>query len=175
MTNVGEKSREIFKRKRMKKNPFGKDGGKNNIKKQLVIIGIIAQLVTVGFSGCTETKEELTPANIILKDVTFEPSAPVENETIVFTVWLENTGDQDETSIIKLNGIDRNKANYTTQSNPFTINGHSQKNVTVSIEGNIIDEGWQSFDIGIVGPQTNYIFKLLQTIEIVIEPGAIDV
>ena len=68
-------------------------------------------LLLLGLVDVPKPKRNLPPANIILKDVTFEPSAPVENETIVFTVWLENTGDQEETSIIKLNGIDRNKAN----------------------------------------------------------------
>jgi hypothetical protein len=61
MTNVGKKSREIFKRKRMKKNRFGKDGGKNNMKNQLVIIGIVALLVCVGLSGCEDINKNINP------------------------------------------------------------------------------------------------------------------
>jgi len=33
---------------------------KNNMKKQLVIIGIVAILVTVGLSGCSQTRNSLT-------------------------------------------------------------------------------------------------------------------
>ena len=61
MTHVGKKLREIFKRKRMKKNPFGKDQRKNNMKKQLVIIGIVTILVTVGLSGCNQVSNTLNP------------------------------------------------------------------------------------------------------------------
>jgi hypothetical protein len=140
------------------------------MRKQLLVIGTVTLLICIGFSGCINTKKELTSANVILKNVEFMPSAPVENESIVFTTWLENTGDLNETCKLNLKGMDRNNSNYTTQSNSFTINGHSQTNVTISTAENMIDEGWQAFDIGIVGPQTNYTFKLLETTEIVIEP-----
>jgi hypothetical protein len=143
------------------------------MKKQLSVIGIVTLLICIGFSGCTDTKkEELKPANVILKNVTYSPKKPVENKTIIFTVALENTGDENDTSIIQLKGTSRDAGSFTTSSNSFTINGHSQKNVTVSTAKNIINEGAQSFEIGIVGPQTNYVFKSLQTLDIDIEPGA---
>jgi hypothetical protein len=136
------------------------------MKKQLVIIGIVVLLVTVGFSGCTDTKKELTPANIILKNVTYSPSKPVTNEEITFTITLENKGDRDDFRVITLNGKDRYTGNFTLQSGSFIIDGHSQKNVTISTAEHIINEGMQSFEIGIIGNQT------IRTINIDIQPGS---
>jgi Tfp pilus assembly protein FimT len=139
------------------------------MKKQLVIIGIVALLVTVGFSGCTDTKKELTPANIILKNVTYSPSKPVTNEEIIFTITLENKGDRDDFRVITLNGTDRYTGNFTLRSGSFIIDGHSQKNVTISTAEHIINEGIQSFEIGINGNQP------IRTINIDIQPGSPDI
>jgi hypothetical protein len=136
------------------------------MKKQLVTIGIIASLVSVGLSGCTDTKKELTPANIILKNVTYSPNNPVINDEITFTITLENTGDKDDFSVVTLKGKDRYTGNFTIRSGSFIIDGHSQKNVTISTAEHIINEGMQSFEIGITGNQTT------RTINIDIQPGS---
>jgi hypothetical protein len=136
------------------------------MKKQLVIIGIVAILVSVGLSGCTDTKKEPTPANIIIKNVTYSPSNPVTNEEITFAITLENTGDRDDFQVITLNGKDRYTGNFTIRSDSFIIDRHSQKNVTISTAEHIINEGMQSFEIGITGNQT------IRTINIEIQPGS---
>ncbi len=136
------------------------------MKKQLAIIGIVAIFVAVELSGCTDTKKELTPANIILKNVTYSPSNPVTNDEITFTITLENTGDRDDFQVITLNGKDLYSGNFTIRSDSFIIDGHSQKNVTISTAEHIINEGMQSFEIGITGNQT------IRTINIDIQPGS---
>jgi hypothetical protein len=135
------------------------------MRKQLLVIGIVTLLICIGYSGCTDTKnEELTPANIIIKNITYSPSNPATNEEITFTITLENTGDRDDLSVITLNGKDRDTGNFTIQSGSFIIDGHSQKNVTISTAEHIINEGMQSFEIGITGNQT------IRTINIDIQP-----
>jgi uncharacterized repeat protein (TIGR01451 family) len=135
-------------------------------RKQLLVMGIIILLICIGYSGCTDTKnEELTPANIIIKNISYSPSNPVTNEEITFTITLENTGDKDDFSVITLSGKDIVTGNFTIQSGSFIIDGHSQKNVTVSTFEHILNEGMQSFEIGITGNQT------IRTINIDIQPN----
>jgi hypothetical protein len=135
------------------------------MNKQLVIIGIVAILITVGLSGC-EKQNTITPANIIIKNITYSPSDPVSNEKINFTITLENSGERDVFSVISLNGKNRVSGNFTIRSQSFLIGGHSQKNVTLSTGENLINEGMQSFEIGITGNQT------VRTINIYVEPNS---
>lgn len=120
------------------------------MKKQFVIIGIVAILVTVELSGCTESEKQLlTPANIVLKNVTFDPSDPFEKENIFFKLTLENMGDN-KTSSIALGAYWTHRDGNVSRSwmnELFSIEGHSQKNYTFSTGTNNTVAGMQSFQI----------------------------
>jgi len=52
------------------------------MKKQLVIIGIVAVLVSVGFSGCTQTKNDTNSEDDILKQTVNEEQLKDEFESV---------------------------------------------------------------------------------------------
>lgn len=139
------------------------------MKKQSAVIGIIFIIIIIELSGCTDTKNELTPAHIILKNITFSPGNPIATDKIIFTITLENTGDRDDFRVLTLNGVDRYTGNFTIHSDSFIIDGHSQKNVTISTADHILKEGMQSFKVGITGNQT------IRTINIDVLPGSPDI
>ena len=70
------------------------------MKKQLVIITMLL-LLLVNLSGCNEKQEvikeqeedvsELTPTNLVIKNITYSPKFPVEKDEIIFTIEVENT------------------------------------------------------------------------------------
>jgi hypothetical protein len=136
-------------------------------------------LLAVGFSGCTESEKKLlTPANIVLRNVTFSPSHPVDNEDIVFTVQLENTGDNATAIALGLNWTAENGQYRDPWSNINELEGHSQQNITLSTgtgtRGEINGEGNQSFKIVYHDYQQSKDITL-KIVDIEIEPGAPDI
>ena len=120
------------------------------IKKQLVILGIIAVLVTIELSGCVENEKQLlAPANLVLKNVTINPSNPVEKENIYFRLTLENTGDNETPSLtLGLYWTHRDgNVSRSWMNKLFSIDGHSQRNYTLSTGTNNTVAGLQSFRI----------------------------
>jgi hypothetical protein len=91
----------------------------------------------------------LTEPKMVLKSVTYSPRNPVEKENINFTLILENTGD-DRTPVMAL-GLnwthrDGNRSS-NWRNNLFSLEGHSQNNITLSTGVNKTDDGMQSFKI----------------------------
>lgn len=89
----------------------------------------------------------LTEPNIVFKDVAFSPSNPVEKDNILFNVIIENTGDKNTSIVLGLNFTHRDSFRLYEQGDKFTLEGHSQKNVTLFTGKNTTDEGILSFGI----------------------------
>jgi len=144
------------------------------MRKQLLVIEIVTLLICIGCSGCTDTKkEELSPANVILKNVVYSPLNPVEKENIIFTITLENTGDTNASSnSITLSGFDGDTFLYSSQSSSFIVNAHSEKIVTVSTGKDKTDEGMKSFKMTMWSSTQGYNSILPQTLNINVQPGA---
>ena len=136
------------------------------MKKQLALIGMMAILATVVLSGCTENEKQLlTPANIVLKNVTIDPSDPFEKENIYFILTFENTGDK-KTPSMALGAYWTHRDGNVSRSwmnKRFSIEGHSQQNYTFSTGTNNTVAGMQSFKIVYLG--YNQSIEMNQSIE----------
>lgn len=91
----------------------------------------------------------LSESKMVLKNVTYTPSNPVEKEYINFTLILENTGDNvTPVMAFGLNWTHRDgNISSSWRNNLFSLEGHSLNNITLSTGINNTDEGIQSFKI----------------------------
>ena len=146
------------------------------MKKQSLIIAIIIILICVVYSGCTETKNEITPANTILKSVSYLPINPVENENFTFFITLYNSGDTNDSVIIHICCKNDLTLDYSIRSSAFQVNAHSEKTISMKTNENVlstgkINEGLQTFSITMFGYETNDRFIEIGTVDIYIQPS----
>ena len=155
-------------------------GGKNMDKKILTIIALLILLI-IGLSGCNEKQEvikeqekdlsELTPTNLVIKNITYSPKFPVEKDEIIFTIEVENIGDNTSDYYnFELGFKDRDGFTLNPVSNSFNLEGHSKKNITITINKNLTDEYNQSFEIVMKDIYGNEIADTFHNIEILILP-----
>ena len=150
--------------------------------KKLGILLIVLIITSVGFlSGCNEKQEvikeqeedvsELTPTNLVIKNITYSPKFPVEKDEIIFTIEVENTGDNTSDYYnFELGFKDRDGFTLFPVCNSFNLEGHSKKKITITINKNLTDVYYQSFGIVMKDIYGNEIDDTFHNIDIVILP-----